>query len=449
MVDHTHTIDTIYIFIFLFSFIITLIGLIAYSLFRPEYTHPKYNFTPFPTITPVEIPDANLPGTGNCQNKIQACDKILGCSMCDDCYECTPVGDNEEVIFNGQKVLPGNWCLPKGKRDLGCGTYTGRAIWAADTCSGGQTWKCVCLYPELFGGADCLTQLACKDNNIEGDQSNNLLVSTDGKIIWDPSNPNFDPQGTTPYDYNDDGVNPKFTCQCNQNSGVQGQVQFITMPNDPYRCHAEPCTPDHILKAFDQSTQQCKCIDIAPQQFAHSNVTGQCLNVGNICTWDDTAQVCKCAEDQGEKTVNCNNPDFMTRPGVQNCPAGTEYPGGSYCKLDACTTKGGLPYCENGGIPSAQQDGTCKCDCSKIEIPDQYQVNGDRCESICGKTGVDITQSWDHPNWDPDPNKDPNYIPKPDYTSLVCCSKDATLHTEKGFPVPHAPPYYNSWWKCT
>lgn len=408
--NSSNKIETIYIFIFLFAFVISLIALTAYSLFRPEYTHPKYNFSPFPTVAPVEVPDANLPGSGKCQTTLQTCDNVLGCAMCGDCYECTPVSEKQEVVFNGQKVPPGNWCLPKGHRKLGCGTYTGRAVWADDPCSRTQGWKCVCLYPELFNGDDCLTQIGCRDTTIGEDQSNNKLVSSDGKIVWDPNDENFDPQGTTPYDYNTDGT-PKFLCQCNQNKDVEGQIKYVQMPNDPYRCHVEPCTPDHILKAFDETTQQCKCTTLGTEQFAHSNVDGMCYNMGNICTWDDNENKCKCAGDQRSVSMECDS-DIYSRPGKPPCK-NPDQPGGSYCDITACTQLGGLPYCLNGSTSHPQPDNTCICTCNPPSN-DKLQISGDRCEKVCIKKDVRISSMWD----------DIHQLPKPSF-SYLCCGGDA------------------------
>lgn len=345
---------------------------------RPEYTKRKYNFSVFPTSTPTGILDANISNIRNCTDVIKPCDIAIGCAACGDDFECTPIADGENVVVNGQILSPGNWCLPKGKTQLDCGTYTGRSVWSERNESGSlnQKWSCVCLYPSLFGGDDCLTQLACTDSSLKTiDQSASVLKSSDGHI-WDPNDPNFNPLGRTPYDKDAEG-NPLYTCSCTDSENIK----FVTMPYDPYRCHADPCTPSHQLGIWDADKQQCDCTKIAKNQFAHSNVTGQCLDQEKICTWDDDNNICNCSSDEISFTCQSNT---MTRPAytADPCP---DNPGGSYCS-NPCKGPGGDDICTNGG--SCVIDGsTFKCKCHDT---DSISYSGDRCEKSCVKDNVVI-----------------------------------------------------------
>lgn len=414
MTTNTKKIDTLYIFIFLLTLVVSIIIFTAFSLFRPEYTGPKYNFTPFPTITPKNVEDAQIGRTPHCTKTIIKCKTNSDCATCPGGnYECTVVDNNENVIVNGQKINPGQWCLPSGKKETGCGTYTGRAIWS-DKIQGDQQWTCECLYPDLFSGNDCLTQIACIDPTITNiDQSNNKIVSVNDKHVWDPNSPDFDPRGRTPYDRicPADSTGPctgppmyKCSCDTNKTNGtaIPGTIQFVQMPNDLYRCHADPCTKNHLFNAFDTSTNTCDCSKIS-DQFAKSNIDGVCRDMTNICNWDIQNNKCKCED----KVVLCNS-KYMYRD-YPDCPD-MENPGGSYCKY-SCLLPGGFPYCENGGVGTVQSDGTCKCDCSHIPLPEQLSAKGDRCENICIIQGPRISDTWGEYD-------DP--LPKPN-TSIYCC----------------------------
>jgi hypothetical protein len=369
-----------HLFVFIVVFILGLIFLTVYRVLRPEYDTPRYNFAPFPTIEPTNIPDADIGKIGKCTDTIQKCDPGIGCGMCGDDFECTPVGEDEHVIINGKKVGKGNWCLPGGKRELGCGTYTGRAIWS-ERAEGGtlkQKWSCVCLYPDLFGGNDCLTPLACKDNNVSGtDQTNNVLVDKNGNI-WDPTDPDFNPKGRTPYDKDSDG-NPLYQCYCNAGKDLPAGVKFVRMPNDPYRCHAEPCTPEHKLSMWNEDMKQCDCTSggKTPNQFVHSNVTGQCLNslCGDGGLWNDEKQICQCNDKYELETCPSKT---MTRDSytLDECPMENN-PGGSFCH-PSCQLPGGQPFCVLGKCSVVKGKSTCTCD-------NRYDVlyYGDRCQHSC------------------------------------------------------------------
>lgn len=378
-----NTINTLNIFIFIVTFIISLLIIILYNLIKPQFTKPVYNFTPFPTIEPTNIPNDNIENNKSCSSKLYKCDPKFGCVTCTDGddYECTPVSQSENVVVNGTKVEPGYWCLPKGKKELGCGTYTGRAIWSEQ--NGKQQWKCVCLYPDLFGGDNCLTQLACQDVSNPGYQSDNMLQNRKTGNIWNPNDPNFDPENTTPYDIDENG-DPLYVCQCNQNKDESNKVKFVNLPGDPYRCHLEPCTPEHTLKMWNSETGLCDCTSngLTSDQFVHSNVTGQCLNQSDFCTWDDDKNQCKkCGQNSVVATCESNT---MKRNSYTDEPC-PKNPGGSYCKFP-CQGPGGQPYCENGGVGTIV-DGKCKCQCINSG---GACFSGDKCEKSCLLDGITV-----------------------------------------------------------
>ena len=383
-------IPTISLFVFILTFILVLFLIIFYQIIKPDFMKKQYNFSPFPTIKPTDIPDYDIGQSRVCTDVIKACDPVIGCGMCSDQFECTGVSDKENVVVNGQKLAAGNWCLPKGKNSLGCGTYTGRAVWSerATGDSMEQKWSCVCLYPDLFTGDSCTKQIACKDRNISDPQTENLLKSSDGHI-WNPNDQNFNPQGKTPYDRDSNG-NPLYTCDCNANNDTDG-VKFVQLPNDPYRCHAEPCTADHKNKLWNKDQKMCNCSAIKDINYVHSNVTGQCLIAP--CEWDHDKNQCKCDGDTGSISLTCES-DTMKRPSYTDpnpCPLNQ---GGSYCK-NPCEDK-----CQNSGIPcvgtwqgdNCIRGGTeCNCKCSDTGISHR---SGKYCENECVKDGTKITSEF-------------------------------------------------------
>lgn len=317
----------------------------------------KKNFIPLRTTFPAKH---KLPHS-RCDT-LTKCDPGVRCGMCGSDYECTPVGANENVIFKGQKVPEGLWCLPKGKRNLNCGTYTGRAIWTKD-----RGWECACLYPDLFSGHDCNQQIACK---LPGELTTNFkLVNKETGHTWDPSDPNFDPQGTTPYDRGGNDIENQSLYQCNCADDVS-----TLLPGDPYRCHKDPCTYNHSVAMWDPDTLKCDCTakGATSNQYAYSNITKQCVRTTQ-CNWDDINQKCMCSEDQVSKVCDSKT---MARPNAEeSCP---NIHGGSYC-INPCEG-----YCQNGSIPSIIGD---KCHCKCISRGNVI-VSGKRCEKACLKDGT-------------------------------------------------------------
>ena len=386
--------NTGHFFVGVTVFIVTLLSVIFFIIVRPSYTSQRYNFSPFPTVEPKDIPNVNISAITTCTKELKKCEPGKGdCDLCGDGFECTQV-DNEEVVVNGLKVPPGTWCLPGGKDDLGCGTYTGRAVWSdrQDGTTVKQKWSCVCLYPSLFGGNDCMTQLACKDNNSTIDQTANILQSADG-TTWDPSNPNFNPGNTTPYDMDENG-NPKYTCTCgakgsDSNPDTDG-VTFVRMPNDPYRCHLEPCTVKHNTQMWnsDNYTCDCKTGGVNVGAYVHSNVTGQCLNQTdfNGCSWNYDKNECSCPG-SGPITLvpeTCKS-DTMTRSSYTSSTPCPLNPGGSFC--DNPCSPNGIPYCKNGGICTlVDNKASCRCVDSNTT-----HFSGDQCEKSCFKNGTLVT----------------------------------------------------------
>ncbi len=298
------------------------------------------------------------------------------CGMADDTnagssYVCTTVVEGgPRVEYKGQVVPPGNWCLPAGLQSFRCGTHTGKFVWTKN-----KGWYCTCLYPNLFGGKDCMTQLACRVPGLKNrdglliDQSRNVLKSKLGET-WDPNMEGFNPRGRTPYDKDSQG-NPYFTCSCDNKSPG---VKFVNMKGDPYRCHKDPCTPQGQIPFYNSETNRCECEKQQPGQYIRSNVTQRCVKTN--CNYNYKTKSCMCPE--GQVSLTCNSRTMKrSNPEDGQCPV---IPAGIRCK-DPC--KG---YCSAGATPFLDlktKKCTCKCRNSKT-----FKFSGDRCERSCVKDGV-------------------------------------------------------------
>lgn len=397
------------VFVFILVVVITVIVLAVYRIFRPELQLP-YNFSPFPNVSPKDLPDASTTG-GNCSTTLTPCDALGACSKCgEEDYECTQVIDSNRYVFKNMKVPLGNWCLPKQNPDQTCNTYTGRWTWSNDSdyCQRvngkNQCWKCLCLYPDLFDGPEtgCTTQKACKNNEIPKkgvDQNNNHLVGMpgtkyDGKV-WDPHLGDTDVLLTSPYTVDDSTNKPMFQCKCD----TETIIPFVKLPHDPYTCHIDPCFKydnyRHPGAKCSESDCECNCDTVSGSIKAPwGDYKGTCLQESDVCkngTWDKTTQNCNCP---GGISVDCksNHVPDSTGPDCADNPLGRQcvYP---------CTPN----RCQNGGVCSVVKSGqACASGYESCPVPgvsgvstccqcpteDVYSYNGNCCSNKCIVNGT-------------------------------------------------------------
>lgn len=425
--------------VFLAIFFIVIIIYSFYILIHKE-ADPVYNFSPFPNVSPENLPNANVDHITRCEDSLQTCDprnRDIDCSKnCGENFTCVTVEEGDNIHYKNNPVSPGNWCLPKDSdgntpKDLGCGTYTGRVVWSSDGEK--QKWTCVCLYPSLFGGDQCLSQRACVDPTdpesqtcVYGGEEKkcNYLVDDKGRK-WDPNQPNFvPPDGLSPYAKKSDGT-PMFTCACNK-IGVNGQ-KYISLPNDPYNCHLDPCEFTHAAGLWDKETQQCNCQKDS-DQYAKSPVDGICrLGKCNQVTggfYSETDGRCNCACNGASKL--CSS-DIFPREGLPKCediPGGVGggkcNPTGSYCDAPCdqgvCLSGSICAYvdgktgktCDKGDKNTLTTDYICTCPPGTVatdpnkqycgstpeqgckEIDSEYVYSGKNCENKCVPDGENI-----------------------------------------------------------
>ena len=403
------------IVVFLIVFLIAAILYSFYILIRKE-NPVRYNFAPFPDVAPENLPNANVSQTKLCKQSILPCPSgtDIECEKaCGADFVCTTVNKGENVHYNGMKVQPGQWCLPSGKHELGCGTYTGRAVWSSGPDCGEkeQCWQCVCLYPSLFGDPEtgCTTQRACIDTTTDEKDptqaDGNYLVGTVGgkEVKWDPTDSEWmPPDGLTPYALQKDNKTPVFSCTCKHNDSNQYGIKYTPLPNDPYNCHAEPCDFEHVARYWDPTTQECNCP--GGGQSIKSPVDGMCRGA-TTCkpgTWDPVAKRCT-----GDGVSELCNSIVYPRSGesdcVDNCnPAGSTI--NNNCNEEnLCESGGTCVYTPDGKIhtdygcacPKGTTGSTCGSAAGCIVDGTVYQYNGKNCENKCVKNAIIGSGSYD------------------------------------------------------
>ncbi len=297
-----------YFKVLILAFLISLFAIIFYVLIKPDDSQP-FGFTPLPD----QVPGTLIPSTSGsvCNNSGVVCSADSDCSSCGKGFTCQVVDNGRNVLYNGIVLTPGNsYCLPKiDKTFFECSTYNGRAVWTEES-DGGQGWKCICMYPTLFGNKPCSSvdkdagncdescsfNKACKvfDPNDptklifgSGDQAENRLVKvSDETIVYDPQNP--PPGNLSPFSVDSSG-NPEYHCACN----AIGDTKFTRLPNDPYRCHVDPCQPYASVEVlepgigFNMTTGECDC-NVPSSTSSTGSAYGLIKsNVDGFCRRDD------------------------------------------------------------------------------------------------------------------------------------------------------------------
>lgn len=261
--------------VFFIIFILSICLFFVWVIIKPYIDTSQKGVVPFPpsdTLVPV---DSSLCGTVPtlCENSLD-CSK--NCSVKDGQsnynYSCYTV-DHKNMYYLGSKLEVGkSYCLPNTREinDINdCGTYTGRIVWAKNP-DNTLSWKCQCLYPDIFNGTSCTEQQACIMNYKEGlipKKDMALLKDKNGQIWKSDIAPPSDSK--TPYDSLSDGT-PRFKCDC--------PAGFYSTNNDPFTCNEDICyegSSHSDVAKFDLSTNQCICL---PPTYK-SNISGFCYSL--------------------------------------------------------------------------------------------------------------------------------------------------------------------------
>lgn len=411
-----------HVFVFIAVLIITLLLVCFYNVILPEESVP-FNFNPFPKQTPSKLPDP-MRNTDSCWNKLTPCSSANDCSACSlGEYHCVAVtkeqAKNNYYHYNGINVPEGSWCLPKDNNpNPVCNMTTGRWVWSFDPAycasigsNSSQCWKCECLYPTLFSGAEegCTTNTTCQNDSLMvkslKQPGNKLVANSNAKAslqgcVWDPTTktPDEKCQGLydyTPYDKDKSG-NPWFSCSCQDNSSSQ---YFTTLPGDPQTCHLEPCYKylGNTQKGFSCSNdgQSCSC-NCNNTNFAKSpggKFAGTCVLIAGACGhygWDADRGECACGNGPAWPR-KCKSPTTgvnMEQKELPECSLPENALGSECynpCEARKCnhnapciscgvdSVKGGVEECrmdgETGNVLSDPTKVHSVCDCSLADAP--------------------------------------------------------------------------------
>lgn len=263
---------------------------------------------------------------------------------------CTRVTEENTVFIGDIPVPVGDWCLPRDKPG-NCGTLTGKQVWTADG------WRCICLYPDIAGGYDCSSPVAC---DCGGDvDCKNTLADEGGHI----------------YDGVGNAYNADLQCSC-----TKGIADTAMLDADPLKCHQDPCTPDGRAPGIFREGK-CQCQELF---WIESNVNFKCNKPATNCNWNYETKECNCGT--GEYPVHCQS-NLYTRPSyvTERCDGNAA---GCVCK-DPCSG-----YCKNNSITTVTENpdkpGTYSCTCSCVASGDKC-FKGARCDEWCYRSNDDIS----------------------------------------------------------
>ena len=174
-----------------------------------------------------------------------------------DAFTCQVVAPNTSVTMTNKDgksqeylALPGGmYCLPTTR---GCDPRYGTATWTSN-----EGWKCVCKYPNVFGGDMCNELVACRNNEVSKWAKDKQLLlqnmpGADGSKVGDPwtLDSKIDPNKCVDASNNQvardstgkcpTGAEPAVACQCD---GIQDgtRATYRNVANDPLSCELDPC----------------------------------------------------------------------------------------------------------------------------------------------------------------------------------------------------------------
>ena len=258
--------------VFFIIFILSICFFFIWIIIKPYTDSQQKGIVPFPpsdTLIPV---DSSLCGTVP-----TLCDNAGDCtSLCASkqgesnynysCYRVT----HPNTYYLGSKLEVGkSYCLPNISEINNindCGTYTGRIVWSKNS-DNSLSWKCQCLYPDIFSGSNCTKQIACKMEYTDGviAKESVAVLQDKGENVWSGNSaPPADSK--TPYDSLPDGT-PRFKCSC--------QPGFYSTNGDPFTCNEDICyegSSHSDVAKFDLDTNKCVCL---PPTYK-SNISGFC-----------------------------------------------------------------------------------------------------------------------------------------------------------------------------
>ena len=334
-------------FLFIFTFIISLILIIIYDVINPYDPGVPPFFVPFPKgLNPSSYYEEGA--SSSCNENFPVCNDgndfspELDCNelcnkdpnvICKQLPEGTQLRNNKDGAIDGSATSQfkadgkKSYCVNNSINDVNCNRFTSTMIWNGET----NSWTCECKYPDLYAeeGGGCISKKACLNTseiseNLVPDQTKNRLVATkyaeegtrnlsksdqitayDFKTgkgdIWDPTDPDSKPhvlkwspytctpETDDPADIKSGKCMPWFKCECDRDNST---IQFTALPDDPYSCHIDPCwsSYSHIQAALENADSGMETTD------------------GKICGFDSSFCACDCTPENAPPGVDPDAP---------------------------------------------------------------------------------------------------------------------------------------------
>ena len=428
-----------YIVVLIIVVILTALVSSVYNIIKPNEKYPPYNFTSFPNVNPVDLPDGKSTSQ-DCHEEIQTCPdgNCTKCGVNND-FQCRTFKESDGARFittskNVKLQIPFNTpvCVPNltqtTKTTTSCNTYTGNWVWSSrNDCEDRnqkQCWSCECKNEGLFGDSStgCVRQHACNPPNMKIDGNNLTLTDTGAKFlnhkynvkhftpgqIYDP-NPTFGQPDSTlllenPYDV-DDHNHPLFKCSCASSYVDPTSKQEIkqvptSLPSDPYACHPDICFPEKNISAATVTGDDITCdctreggnkvkIGTGPRKGFCSpdnfcGAGGSHCTAGGTCLKAEWCTTCKCDPNYIQK--KCNSVYKTWDSSVTTPCCNTHNPIGYQC-VNPCDPD----PCEKHNLKCHLPAGDCVC--PPRSAKDVDQVKHDLPWSLDKKTN-ECTYYW-------------------------------------------------------
>lgn len=284
----TYETQVSHIKVFIIVILLSVAFFCAWACIAPYKDTTTYGIVPFPPGTEYIPVDSTQCGISPTICTGQQCDTLCKDKDGKNKYGCITI-NHPNVYYLGTKLGVGkSYCLPNIKQfnDIaGCGTYTGRIVWTQSS-DGSLGWECQCLYPDLYSGGECISQVACTDST--GSSVGKLVDQIDGKTQWDPTNMPASLQNSNPYEKMSNG-SPRFQCGCDATS--------YSTPTDPFVCNKNLCyvgMGSSTDALFDIKTNECVC---NPATMVKSNISGFCYPFDVGCNPNPNTGMCRYGAD--------------------------------------------------------------------------------------------------------------------------------------------------------
>jgi hypothetical protein len=388
-------------------------------------------------------------------NQLQTCAMDSDCVVCNDDLPNQEVMTCQEVPKDGARfsvppmsptgivdVPNGKFCLPKIKT---CNFKNGFAEWTEN-----EGWKCICNNPNVMGGDDCNTLIACQADLTTADsQSQNLqtlLVNQAGPlVIWHPGM-GIDPEKCyIPEDGKDvkdckqvvcstENNVPTTVCRCQGRQVGTGRT-FVNIPDNPLSCVVDSCnvgplggtsTPDLLQQEWSttQPKNRCICSGANSMTWKVSTDTGKYSYVGYCDDFHvpvNNSKVTIPKNDEWAKGDMCKNRAQnnyaqdsqlvpgrarVSNPNDPNAPLTYE----DVCSPDPCTGKYGDPNFSSTVANYGHFDATsgeCLCTGGARAIPSKKTDKCDNTENPVCNTCVNACVNMGKPNAPCKPLEDP------------------------------------------